>query len=62
MANLQDTLITSIHQNFQSPYPRPLLSKPMQPLMGTGIQLYETRPDPDDCRCDAHRFQSNMSR
>ena len=62
MAHLLDTFTTLTHQDYQWPYPKPLLTKPSQPPLNTGNRMYLRRPDPDDCMCDAHGFQSDMNR
>ncbi|XP_015603404.1 uncharacterized protein LOC107271673 [Cephus cinctus] len=62
MSNLINTFVTVNHNDFTWPYPKPLLAKPAQPPMDTGIRLYAPRPDPDDCNCNAHGFNSDINK
>ncbi|XP_046423819.1 uncharacterized protein LOC124181360 [Neodiprion fabricii] len=62
MTNLRETFATMTHRDFTWPYPKPLIVRPTQPPMSTGIRLYMPKVDPNDCRCDAHGFQSDMNR
>lgn len=52
--------LSVMKQDFNNPYAKPLGSPP--PPMDTGIQLYLPRPDPEDCKCDAHGLENKKAR
>nr|XP_050860881.1 uncharacterized protein LOC127068596 isoform X1 [Vespula vulgaris] len=63
MANIiMDTFTTITQKDFIWPNPKPLLAKPAQPPMDTGIRLYLHRPKEEDCKCDVHGFQTDKKR
>ncbi|KAL2714649.1 uncharacterized protein V1478_015834 [Vespula squamosa] len=63
MANMiMDTFTTITQKDFIWPNPKPLLAKPAQPPMDTGIRLYLHRPKEEDCKCDVHGFQTDKKR
>ncbi|KAI4492081.1 hypothetical protein M0802_010089 [Mischocyttarus mexicanus] len=57
-----DTFTTITQKDFTWPNPKPLLAKPSQPPMNTGIRLYLHRPKEEDCKCDVHGFQTDKNR
>ncbi|XP_076760076.1 uncharacterized protein LOC143428817 [Xylocopa sonorina] len=62
MSTALQNFVTITHHDFNWPYPVPLVAKPAQPPMSTGIRLYTPRIDPEDCPCDEHGHQSNKNR
>ncbi|XP_006622238.1 uncharacterized protein LOC102677022 [Apis dorsata] len=62
MTSALENFITTTHQDFNWPYPVPLVVKPAQPPMNTGIRLYMPRIDPEDCACDEHGQKIDKSR
>ncbi|XP_076641291.1 uncharacterized protein LOC143352570 [Halictus rubicundus] len=53
---------TVTHDDFKWPYAVPLIAKPAQPPMDTGIRLFAPRIDPGDCPCDIHGHEKNKNR
>ncbi|CAL7936439.1 unnamed protein product [Xylocopa violacea] len=62
MSTALQNFVTITHQDFNWPYPVPLVAKTAQPPMSTGIRLYTPRIDPESCPCDEHGHQSNKNR
>ncbi|XP_017890968.1 uncharacterized protein LOC108631507 [Ceratina calcarata] len=62
MSATLENFVTLTHRDFNWPYPVPLVAKPAQPPMSTGIRLYTPRIDPKDCPCDEHGHESNRNR
>ncbi|XP_003700983.1 uncharacterized protein LOC100882873 [Megachile rotundata] len=62
MTTALNNFVTNTHNDFVWPYPVPLIAKPAQPPMSTGIRLYMQRIEPEDCKCDVHGQQSNENK
>ncbi|XP_043261910.1 uncharacterized protein LOC122402846 [Colletes gigas] len=62
MTTALQNFVTITSDEYKWPYPVPLVSKPAQPPMSTGIRLYTQRIAPEDCPCDVHGHDSNKNR
>ncbi|XP_078049316.1 uncharacterized protein LOC144476365 [Augochlora pura] len=62
MAATQQNFATITHDEFKWPYAIPLVAKPAQPPMSTGIRLFSPRIDPEECPCDVHGHEKNKNR
>ncbi|XP_054006663.1 uncharacterized protein LOC128891273 [Hylaeus anthracinus] len=62
MTTALKNFVTITHDDFNWPYAVPLVAKPAQPPMSTGIRLYSPRIDPEDCPCDVHGQETNKNR
>ncbi|XP_076376821.1 uncharacterized protein LOC143259253 [Megalopta genalis] len=62
MAAAQQNFGTVTHDEFKWPYAVPLVAKPAQPPMSTGIRIFSPRIDPEDCPCDVHGHEKNKNR
>ncbi|XP_076237230.1 uncharacterized protein LOC143180999 [Calliopsis andreniformis] len=62
MTTALENFVTVSHGDYNWPYPVPLIAKPAQPPMDTGIRLYTPRIDPEDCPCDEHGQRSDRNR
>ncbi|KZC07564.1 hypothetical protein WN55_08335 [Dufourea novaeangliae] len=62
MAAAFENFTTTTHDAFIWPYPVPLIAKPAQPPMNTGLRVFTPRIDPEDCPCDVHSYEKSKNR
>ncbi|XP_014296118.1 uncharacterized protein LOC106693362 [Microplitis demolitor] len=64
MSDLLNTFSTTNSNDFRWPYQRPLLAIPSQPprFINKNSNLYQPRIDPDECKCNYHNIETDLTR
>ncbi|CAL1673093.1 unnamed protein product [Lasius platythorax] len=62
MSNAPETFLSVARQDFPNWFRAKELPGPPPSPMDTGTRLYLPRPDPEDCRCDAHGLENKKVR